>query len=567
MTQVFNKVIMKQQQMTNFGNNERLKRLLMCVGYSGNGVSGSQFQRNVSVEKTIEGKLLKHMHQVGMLGVKQLTRQQENDYGKKQEFYTKLHTNMDWNASSRTDKGVHAVANFFSCNIPPTAPNIKAKLSEWRSELNNSFASDDILQVFHMDVLEDNEEFNCRQFGMWRTYEYFIPQFCLKAMYEVCRSIPNTNQSNSQKKGRAQLPEINLEQICTRFNSVFSKMEGFRNFQNFTSASSAQSNHSNKVEDEEDQDDELFQDLTLSDSVGRQFYRTVLQCQAKSHTLPIPHFKLYSSSTTPLSTAETLRGISIKVTASGFLYHQIRKMIGLAISHWLYPKEIDEEFIDISLFSQERMFIPTAPGDSLILVHTALKDPSLEKFVYNNSGNMRPETHSLYPQIMLETSASFKHVQNYLSTRSNSGDKKQDEKKPVQRSSWIQLAHELKFYLNDLVNQKENVKKRAKKQIEAQRKREEWKKRDEQEQRAAKISSISEKAKQGLEHDVDFLPIGYRLHFYVKFKCLPNEERTISALNTLQEMIRLGTIPPKENNFEILDQIVLSKFKHSFPAL
>ena len=527
------------------------------------------------------------MHQVGMLGVKSLSRQQESDYGKKQEFYTKLHSTMEWNASSRTDKGVHAIANFFSCKIPPTAPNIKAKLSDWRSELNNSFSSDDILQIFYMDVLEDNDEFNCRQLGMWRTYEYFIPQYCLKAMYEVCRknqTLPaNTKQSNAQRRGvQSQLPEINLEQICTRFNTVFSKMEGFRNFQNFTSTSSTQSNNSIKAEDEEDQDDELFQDLSLSDSFGRQFYRTVLQCHAKPHTLSVPHFKLYSSSTPPLSTVETLRGIVIKVTASGFLYHQIRKMIGLAISHWLHPKEIDEEFIDISLFSQERMFIPTAPGDSLILLHTALKDLTLEKQIYNNSGKIRPEymdicankemetfrTHSLYPQIMLDTSASFKHVQNYLLTLSNTNDKKQEEKKPLQRSSWIQLAHELKFYLKDLVDQKESVKKRAKKQIDEQRRREEWKKRDEQEQRAAKISTISEKAKVGLDSEViDFLPIGYRLHFYVKFRCLPNEERTISALNCLQEMIRLGTIPPKENNFQILDEIVLNKFKDSFPVV
>lgn len=50
---VLQKALKQQHQMTSFGNNERWKRLLMCVGYSGSGVSGSQFQRNVSVEKSM----------------------------------------------------------------------------------------------------------------------------------------------------------------------------------------------------------------------------------------------------------------------------------------------------------------------------------------------------------------------------------------------------------------------------------------------------------------------------------------------------------------------------------
>ncbi|EFC41020.1 predicted protein [Naegleria gruberi] len=495
---------------------------------------------------------MKYMMEAGLLtNIKPLPKQHENDHTKKQEYFTNLRSNMDWNASSRTDKGVHSIANIFSCKVPES---VKENV-DWISELTNRFSNvEDSLRVFHLETIkEDAENFNSRKFGLWRTYEYFIPQYCLKGMISESKM---TLYQKLAKKPTVTLPDVNLEAVCKQLNNVFSRMEGFKNFQNFTSNTT--SNGSSEGGQEDDLD--TFQN---SDTVGNQYHRTVFQCFAKPYTIGVPNSKLQQASgLAPISSSDALRGVLIKVTASGFLYHQIRKMVGLAISHLIFPKEINDEFIDIAINSKETMFIPTAPGDSLILLHTALRDSSMENRIYGNSNSSKRSEfydgctnkemeqfriHHLYPEILTETPASFIHVQSYLNS-----EKKQEEKKN-QKSSWIQLAQELKFYLKDLIEQKEHVKARAKKQIEESKRRDEWKKKEERERRMR--TTIGE--------NTELLPSGYKLHFYIKFKCLPNEEKSTKALNILEQLYRSKEIPIEETNFETLDQILISKLNLS----
>ena len=505
---------------------------------------------------------MKHLQNVGLINSKGAPKLGDHQ-NKKQEFYTKLHTSMDWNASSRTDRGVHAISNFFSCKL---SSEDSSKNFDWKKELNNSFSSqDDPLCVFHMDFMSDHvDDFDCRKFGLWRTYEYFIPQYCLKAMMYAARDNSTSQKYTKQRPSTPPvlLPSINLDQVCKSFNAVLSKMEGYRNFQNFTSATSSGTvNTSDSKQGQLDEGDEQ-ENLQIKDT-GNYLHRTVLQCVAKPHSLPVPHHKLYSASPSaaPIPTTETLQGIMIRVTASGFLYHQIRKMIGLALSHWIYPKDIDEEFVDISIYSKERMFIPTAPGDSLVLTHTTIKDTSMERAIFPNSATTRPEfldtcinkdmehfrTNVVHPHILLDTSASYKHIQQYLAKVTNSSMEKASS--TMQKSSWIQLAHELRFHLKDLIDQKNTVRPRARKQIEELKRKEEWKKKDEREIRANTLSSSNS----------DLLPSGYKIHFYVTFKCLPHEERSINALNSLEALVRSGKIAIEENNFEIFDKFVRDK--------
>ncbi|KAL9657786.1 hypothetical protein ABK040_013124 [Willaertia magna] len=578
-------------------------RILICAGYCGTNMNGSQFQTNISIEKTIEGKLLKNLQNIGIL-------KKEKDNIKNLNLLKKLYSEMNFNCSSRTDKGVHAICNLFSLQLNNLQQNnLENNLLE---ELNFNLQNENV-KLFYLNNFNNNlnkNEINLRKIVKHRTYEYFIPSFALKVMksmivkddIELKRNLQNCLQKNS-------LQNNNLQQICNQLNFVFSKMEGINSFHNFTTFVKTNENlndliddassdmltndampeegNNNKMNNEINEEEEINEENNKINKKQNQFIRTVLQCSAKPHILPIPHYKLYNSFNNKnntlqnFTTNDMLEGILIKITCNGFLYHQIRKMVGLALAHYLFPKQINEEFIDFCLFSKERMFIPTAPSEPLILTFSTLNDLNLEREIYGNtfyngqkelnnkqqkkdngSGSLlRPEfidgcsfnkemeqfrTEVIYPNILLETNASCSSIQSFIASKVNGKSNKSF-------SSWVQLASEIKFHLSSLLEQKEKVSKKAKHQIRERKRTFELLKLEEERKREECDF------KEMYNKKLDLLPNGYRLHFCITFKCLINEERAINAFNNLEQMILKGQIKSDNISFEYFDNIVREK--------
>ncbi|KAG2381484.1 hypothetical protein C9374_006473 [Naegleria lovaniensis] len=476
------------------------RRILAYVGYCGFGLKGSQIQLHVAPEYTIEGIIAKKLFKHNLV--------------KESNYVNPDHLRLD--RSTRTDKGVHSLANLISLKVESSVDRSDEHASEafadYIQQVINSKSEnesnldqqetfpDPQLQAFRVEVV--SRRINTRGLVSIRGYEYILPfQIMLDLVkrfdtspqqedkiFELLR-MKIRNEDIPRLKGEEEKNTLLLQAICEKLNYVLNQFEGFQSFHNFTVSSSSND--------------------------GEPMTRQIYHCYASPARVKCD------------SNHQEEWAIRFKLAGNGFVQHQIRKMISSAVLHVIAPEIMNQEFLDIALLSNEDVYINKVPGEHLIHTRSVLNDPDMEQRFSNcREQQIQFKKTILYPKIFKEHRA-------------------------LLEEHWLKYAREVLSFGNEWLTQKEQVKSRALQSIEAQRLL--------QLQRREKDVKFREDllSQQKLLPD-RAIPNGYRSHFYSKFKLYPQDERAIKAISDLATMI-LSKKLPISSNFELLDEAVVSE--------
>ncbi|KAL9652048.1 hypothetical protein ABK040_000389 [Willaertia magna] len=519
------------------------RKLLAVTGYCGFHLKGSQIQSKVPYNHTIEGILVNKLFKEKLI--------KEINYNDPK----KLHLQR----SSRTDKGVHALSNLFSIKIESNIDKgneqeVNYFLENLRQALNED--EDGILiekkygekvianpkfKVFHLALTSKRHDI--RSSCLWRGYEYVIPvdilinlflrnnQFKerLKRLCEEANlsedslnllSIPNhTIFPIIEERELMKLTNI----ITLKLNHTLSQMEGHHSFANFTNIEKENCLEKdieiNEEEEEENEESTIVknttkQQQTIDKKRFLKYQRTIFHCYAKP-------FVIHNNLSNTLS-------IRVKLAGNGFLYNQIRKMVSLAVLHLIIPECFDQEYIEFALKSNQDLFVPTAPGESLILTRASLEDSELDNEImyYCRDQQIEYKNNVLYPMIL----------NTYRS---------------VLDESWERYFKFVENNVSILRDQKEKIRKEAIAFIEKTRE---------------EVKDIREKEltkKRNILNDGELLPEralpkGYKLHFYSKFRLFPNSGPCAKLFTTLEEWIINKKID-LTNDYSYYDRIVFEE--------
>jgi tRNA pseudouridine(38-40) synthase len=232
---------------------ERGKRKVAIVaGYVGTGYYGLQLSTTVgsdgSVLPTIEGALWKAL-------IAEKLVKPENTVSLKK---------IDWNRSSRTDKGVHAKRIVISAKLEIPNQLLDSNLLTVLSKLNKKKTKEktkesvltptnlfchypNLVEAVNRNLPEQirifsiskvNRSFNAKDDCMWRSYEYFLPLELLL----------NSDQLKSMSK-------LELEKVVDTLNVFLQQFEGTHGFHNFHRLSSRDLRGTSKKPTSTKQDD------------------------------------------------------------------------------------------------------------------------------------------------------------------------------------------------------------------------------------------------------------------------------------------------------------------------
>jgi tRNA pseudouridine38-40 synthase len=268
---------------------DECKLYILLASYTGTDFYGVQYQRNkdwLSIENVIL-EALDNMKMIPTMNASAL----------------RLH------ASSRTDRGVHALRNVICLRMIVDRVNRYDHFDEFCEELNIEIASVNnkhpvangeqrtpIRNVRIQYVMGVQQWFNAINWCSSRSYHYWLPKRIIKHKF------------NSD------------EECISRMNEILALYNGKQSFHNFTDTSDIQ----------------------------QQFYR-----------------KMYSICIHGVTSVQNEEYYIIKLHGQGFMKHQIRKMMGLTLAVLLEycPDKCITESLDIS----NKAYIPTAPGIYLML--------------------------------------------------------------------------------------------------------------------------------------------------------------------------------------------------------
>ena len=410
--------------------------------------------------------------------------------------------NIHFDSSSRTDKGVHSVANIMSFKVEKNGDdNLAIQLKEVLNTPSEE-SGDSNLKVFHLSPV--SRKFSARSITLIRGYEYIIPfdvflELFLKfdqsreklrellhesSLFDIDSSLP-TIFSETEKMKLATT-------ISTKLNKILNQYQGHFSFHNFTTTPKATPQPQGKSEPH---------------------FRDIFHCYSKA---VIVHVK---------DTHQV--AIRIKISGNGFLQHQIRKMISMAVTNLVVPETIDQEYLDIALKSKETLLINKVPGELLILTKSSLLDPEMEsEFIHHcREQQIEYKNNIIYPKIF----------NTHLGLIEEQCEK---------------YGKEIVEYGSMWMEQKNKVKQAATEFIEKERELSVLKKAKELEKR--RYHSLNDNLTDRI------LPNGYRIHFYVKFKLLPTDEKAMTTLETLEKWIVEKKVEIS-SDFELLDQVVVSE--------
>jgi len=223
---------------------------------------------------------------------------------------------IGWGRGSRTDRGVHACVNMISCKVcldkkyvreeATTAGENKTdfkKNVDWQrviGDINANLHKE--VRVFGLRLV--TRGFDVRKSARSRKYEYLAP---------LCLFRTKDNQEKS------------MEEILDQINELTALFKGAHNYHNYTKG----------TKPHEKQNWRFIHEVR-----AETFHPTFITEAPKD---PFLVFKLHGQS---------------------FLYHQIRKMIGIVSQTIQLGK--DKEFI-LSSFTNEKMDLWLAPSDGLLL--------------------------------------------------------------------------------------------------------------------------------------------------------------------------------------------------------
>ncbi|KAI5172296.1 tRNA pseudouridine38-40 synthase [Nematocida sp. LUAm3] len=164
------------------------KRVILIVGYNGEGYHGSQLNKE---EETIEKRICDEISEAGYFNKRNC-----EDYSK---------TGLQ--RASRTDKGVHAASFVLSMKIETGEGK---SISDLKKKLEVSL---DPYNIQVHDLLETTKGFDAKKKCEARVYEYFVP----RSAYIH----PEDKQDIQEKR-------------CKVFKEALSLMKGTHNYHNFT---------------------------------------------------------------------------------------------------------------------------------------------------------------------------------------------------------------------------------------------------------------------------------------------------------------------------------------------
>jgi tRNA pseudouridine38-40 synthase len=218
---------------------------------------------------------------------------------------------IGWSRSSRTDKGVHAAGVVVSLKMLIDGDSEEI-LDEHVQSVNEALPSD--IRVF--SIQRTRKSFLPRRAQLVRKYEYYVPK-------EFLKSPPS-------------------EHVLQMFN-------GRHSFHNFTRRKRALENDLQKT----------FPDIELDKFDG--FQIEALQFMPQSF-----YTRFVESVKCDPIVVNGSEYYCFTFKGESFLYHQIRKMVGILLAVCNY--KLDKEIIDISLKYPFRTFLPLAPARPLTLV-------------------------------------------------------------------------------------------------------------------------------------------------------------------------------------------------------
>ncbi|CCI42773.1 unnamed protein product [Albugo candida] len=309
------------------------RRVAIVAGYNGSGYHGVQLNPNVP---TIENELRKAMFQIGAL--------RESNY---QDL-----NKIDWSRSSRTDKGVHASTIVFAGKLlldEDVIDPVTGRVSGLTKALNANLPPN--IRVF--SVTRVCNSFNARTECALREYEYFLPLAFLSA------SCITKNQ---------QLMKGQMKIMVQRFFSALKQYEGIHDFHNFTrSRAHFYKLHEKKMQKYNRRNAEATEEDTSSASIGTNEAPAAPGDTAFHFRPKLPRHRraVYQCRGSLIEDFYGEPYIKIHITGQAFLLHQIRCMIGGAIS--FATNGMSNTVFDASLYTDQIVRVPIAPAEGLLL--------------------------------------------------------------------------------------------------------------------------------------------------------------------------------------------------------
>ena len=243
-----------------------------------------------------------------------------------QSWHTRIssHTNPPGlTRSSRTDKGVHAARNVISCRLPSAAV-LEVTEADFCAAVNAALPSD--ISLLRCCLVPKN--FDARRCCEQRRYHYLMP-------FSELQTRPSADGAGVETGEASELD------IRRRLKSTLRQFSGTHDFRNFTRESAAY--------------------LAANNT-----HRRVFRC--------------FCGDTVTLTiNGKPTRFAQLSIGGEGFLYHQIRKMVGAVVA--MLRGELPSDFIAATALAKPlaesgdvaaaRVHIPLAPPSGLYLVEAA----------------------------------------------------------------------------------------------------------------------------------------------------------------------------------------------------
>eukprot|EP00939_MAST-03C_sp_MAST-3C-sp1_P004965 g4965.t1 len=298
---------------------KKKRKVAISLGFNGVDFRGSQFQGDAF--RTVEGELEKALCEIGCI--------RDSNAGDISK--------IGWSRSSRTDKGVSARVTTVALKILVSDDAVFDNHGHAKSvvsELNETLPKD--IRVF--SVVKASRSFNARMACTYRDYRYFVPTSLFP--------LPDSSSSSefTSKDMRAKAAADALGRCLIRFR-------GTTNFANFTQLKDAL--RENKKMTGRD-----VESLVAADPDALPKASTLIRT-------------LYQSTVTSYDQDF----LELRFAGQGFLYNQIRLIVGLSIGVALGI--IPEKAID---FAFQRLLprncVPLAPGFPLVAHSCAFRPQS-----------------------------------------------------------------------------------------------------------------------------------------------------------------------------------------------
>ena len=287
------------------------RRVLLGLGYVGSGYSGNTYHWDNPCISTVEEELLGSLKKSNLVAIDNISRRD-------------VQKQLGWSRTSRTDKGVHASLTFASLKIRVPSDDYFCHTSGYLSsnvvnELNHRLPND--IKIF--SCVRVRRKFCARRNCSSRSYKYFVPAQLFAPSFDI------------EQAG---------DSVISKFDAALKQFEGTHHFHNYTSNKASYDyvgySRSSGAENAKPQMN-IIKDTP--EMIG-----TIYKCKRSPHVIQIGEQQFFE----------------VNIVGKGFIYNQIRKIIGTAVASAM--RRMSEEYIRLTL-SPLAMYTPLAPPEGLVL--------------------------------------------------------------------------------------------------------------------------------------------------------------------------------------------------------